>query len=50
VARLILTSAFSNFFKNTSNEQIDKMIDDIENERIAYSRWKRDDIGDGKKK
>jgi hypothetical protein len=39
-----------NFFKNTSNEQIDKMIDDIENERIAYSRWKRDDIGDGKKK
>jgi hypothetical protein len=30
-----------NFFKNTSDEQIDKIIDDIENERIAYSTWKR---------
>ena len=39
-----------NFFKNTSDEQIDKIIDDIENERIAYSTWKRFDIGDGKKK
>ena len=39
-----------NFFKNTSDEQIDKTIDDIENERIAYSTWKRFDIGDGKKK
>lgn len=39
-----------NLFKNTSNEQIDKIIDDIENERIAYSTWKRVDTGDGKKK
>lgn len=39
-----------NYFRNTSDGQIATLIDQIEEDRISYSTWKRVDIGDGKKK
>lgn len=42
--------ALDKFYKEHSNGQLLSMIDSFDTQNISYSQWKREDIGNGKKK